>query len=213
MSMILLQGLGQKLSLGKDTNQVSVGRIKGRPFAVDTLTEAQLNHHVHVVGASGFGKTVFLSQIIKQQIEQGKGLFFIDLKSDIETMTKFLSFVTACGREKDFQNFSITEPSLSMSYNILGGGSATQIRDRIMTSLEWSEEFYKNVSGSFLLKVLSGLVYLTETQGFAVNLSTVLKAVESQDFLNWVHENIPAEEKKVKASVLSAYNFLGVAEN
>ena len=35
-------------------SRVEIGRIKGAFRQRDYLTESQLNHHVHVVGASGF---------------------------------------------------------------------------------------------------------------------------------------------------------------
>lgn len=40
---------------------------------------------------------------------------------------------------------------MSMPYNLILVGTATQLRDRIIQSLNWSEEYYKNQSGSFLL--------------------------------------------------------------
>ncbi|RYZ77147.1 MAG: DUF853 family protein [Proteobacteria bacterium] len=214
MRFEMIKGLGQRLSLAdRDLSLVEIGRIKGRPFEKDHLTEAQLNHHVHVVGASGFGKTVFLSQIVKQQINQGKGLFFIDLKSDIETMTSFANFAVQAGREKDFQNFSLGDHSVSMVYNLLGEGTATQIRDRIMNSLTWSEEYYRNVSSSFLLKALTGMLYLKRTAGMKVHLGTVLKACENGELLKEVFARIPEPETEIRRTVKSAIKFLTDAES
>jgi conjugal transfer pilus assembly protein TraD len=213
MSFQIIKGLGQKLmSDNKDKSTVVIGRIEGRPFEKDTLTEAQLNHHVHVVGASGFGKTVFLSQIIKQQIENGKGLLFIDLKSDIETMTNFANFAVQSGREKDFQNFSLGDHQYSMAYNLLGEGSATQIRDRIMSSLTWSEEYYRNVSSSYLLRVLIGLCFLRKSKGLVLHLGTLLKACEDQDFLKSLYNQVPEPEAAVKAAIKDAATFIGVPD-
>lgn len=67
-------------------DRVVLGTVSGSMWRKEELTEGQLNHHVHVVGASGYGKTVLLSHIIKQRIQLGKGLLFIDLKSDMETL-------------------------------------------------------------------------------------------------------------------------------
>lgn len=107
-----------------------------------------------MVGASGYGKTVLLLHIIKQRIEQKKGLMFIDLKGDMETLLKFSKLVIDADRADDLQIFSITEKQMSLPYNLIEDGTATQLRDRIMSSLNWSEEYYKNQSASYLLKLL-----------------------------------------------------------
>lgn len=67
-------------------DKVTLGKVSGSLWREETLSEGQLNHHVHIVGASGFGKTVLISHIVKQRIAQGKGLLFIDLKSDMTTI-------------------------------------------------------------------------------------------------------------------------------
>jgi len=77
---------------------VSLGRGHGFPWRKEWLTESQLNHHVHIVGASGFGKTVLLSHIVQDRIAKGKGLLFVDLKGDRETIEQFTSFVRDAGR-------------------------------------------------------------------------------------------------------------------
>nr|BFD66167.1 hypothetical protein HAGR004_11890 [Bdellovibrio sp. HAGR004] len=101
----------------------------------EELTEGQLNHHVHVVGASGYGMMVFISHIIKQRIEQGKGLLFIDLKGDIETIMKFSKFVAASDRIEDLQIFYLSDQKLSIPYNLIEDGTPTQLRDKIMLAL------------------------------------------------------------------------------
>jgi ABC-type transporter Mla maintaining outer membrane lipid asymmetry ATPase subunit MlaF len=72
----------------KKQDSVVLGKVSGSLWRNEELTEGQLNHHVHIVGASGYGKTVLLSHIIQQRIAQGKGLLFIDLKGDMETILK-----------------------------------------------------------------------------------------------------------------------------
>ncbi len=137
-------------SLFQNNENVVLGKVQGSLWRNEEISEAQMNHHVHIVGASGFGKTVLLSQIIKQRISQGKGLLFIDLKGDIDTVLKFTQFAAQAGRLEDVAIFSISNEKISKPYNILGLGTANQLRDKIMLSLNWSEEFYKNQSASYL---------------------------------------------------------------
>lgn len=131
-----------------------------------------------MVGASGYGKTVLLSHIIKQRIDNGRGMLFIDLKADMETLLKFSQYVVDANRINDLRIFSLTEEEMSIPYNLILDGTATQLRDRIMMSFNWSEEFYKNQSGSFLLKLLIGLCWLRDHQKYVFHLGTLYRLRE-----------------------------------
>jgi hypothetical protein len=201
-----------KITQKKDQG-ISLGRIQNSILKKEYLTEKELNHHVHVVGASGFGKTVFLSHIIRDRISKGKGVLFIDLKNDSETLNRFTKFVKDCGREKDLQVFSISDTKTSTSYNLISEGTATQLRDKIMLSLNWSEEYYKNQSGSFLLKLLIGLVWLRDNKNIEFNLGTVLDASKSQEKILELTQKVPNTEVKIKLSFEDCYNFLSSNDN
>ena len=97
----------------KKQEYVTLGKVSGSLWRKEELSEGQLNHHVHVVGASGYGKTVLLSHIIKQRIQQGKGLLFIDLKADKETLFNFSKHVAEADRLEDLMIFSLTEKDMS----------------------------------------------------------------------------------------------------
>jgi hypothetical protein len=154
--------------------RINLGSVSGSLWRKEELTEGQLNHHVHIVGASGFGKTVLISHIIKQRIQQGKGLLFIDLKADMDTLLKFSQHVAFADRMNDLRIFSLTEKDMSLPYNFLEDGTATQLRDRIINSLNWSEEYYKNQSSSFLLKLLILLCWLRDNKQKVFHLGTIL---------------------------------------
>lgn len=194
-------------------DRVVLGKVSGSLWRKEELTEGQLNHHVHVVGASGYGKTVFLSHIIKQRIEQGKGLLFIDLKGDIETIMKFSKFVADSDRIEDLQIFSLSDQKLSIPYNLIEDGTPTQLRDKIMLALNWSEEFYKNQSASFLLKLLIGLCYLRDRQSFRFHLGTVLEATNRPEFVEELSLRVPESERRVKSALEECFNFLNGADN
>jgi hypothetical protein len=118
---------------------VYIGRAQKFLRPAEWITERQLNHHVHIVGASGFGKTVLISHILRSRIDGGRGCLFIDQKGDRETIEQFTSFVRDAGRLGDLKVFSLATHDNSSSYNLLNNGSATELRDRIMMSLIWSE--------------------------------------------------------------------------
>lgn len=133
---------------------------------------------MHIVGASGYGKTVLLSHIVKQSICQKKGLLFIDLKNDLDTIDKFKKYAKDANREHDLQIFSLNHPD-SIHYNLISEGTATQLKDKIMTALTWSEEYYKHQSSSFLLRLLIGLVYLRDVLHKTFGLGEVLRYAKS----------------------------------
>jgi len=182
----------------QDFEAVQLGKIKGQLFKTEKLTEGQLNHHVHIVGASGFGKTVLLSHIIRQRIENNKGLLFIDLKGDIETIKKLSGYAKSANRKGDLQIFSISDQGLSISYNLIGRGTANQLRDRIMMSLTWSEEYYKNQSGSFLLRLMIGLCWLRDNQDLKIHIGTVLNCSTSVDKVLALGNLVSQEFLKIK---------------
>lgn len=194
-------------------DRVVLGKVSGSLWRKEELTDGQLNHHVHVVGASGYGKTVFLSHIIKQRIQQGKGVLFIDLKGDIETIMKFSKFVADSDRIEDLQIFSLSDQKLSIPYNLIEDGTPTQLRDKIMLALNWSEEFYKNQSASFLLKLLIGLCYLRDHQSFRFHLGTILEATTRPEFVEELSLRVPESERRVKSALEECFNFLNGADN
>lgn len=187
---------------------ITLGKIKGSFFKRESLTEAQLNHHIHIVGASGYGKTVLLSHIIKQRIESGKGLLFIDLKADIETLNKYKEFAKLSNRLDDLQIFSLTDLSISSKYNLIADGTATQLRDRIIQSLNWSEEYYKNQSGSFLLRLLTVLCWLRDHQGFVFSLETILNCCNDPNKIVTFGNKLPTTQTKLRSLSQSLLDFL-----
>lgn len=201
----------QKLTSKED--QVVLGKIINKSWKKETLTESQLNHHVHIVGASGFGKTVLLSHIIKQRIQQGKGLLFIDLKGDIETISTFSNYAKEAGREKDVQVFSLSDKSFSSPYNLIATGSATQLRDRVVNGLNWSEEFYKNQSSSFILKLMTLLCWLRDNLGKDFDIEEVLDCCSSIERVIEIGNQVPITELKIKSLAQNLKDFLGNKDN
>lgn len=192
---------------------VCIGRAKKFPRPKEWITEKQLNHHVHIVGASGFGKTVLISHILKSRIDGGRGVLFIDQKGDRETIEQFTSYVKAAGRLDDLKVFSLSAHDQSASYNLLSNGSATQLRDRIMMSLNWSEEFYRNQSASFLLRLLTGLCWLHDNRALRIDIALVLRCTKSPDAIEEFLKQIPIEREREFELMDEARLFLSGSDN
>lgn len=194
-------------------HQITLGKIKGSLFKEETLTESQLNHHVHIVGASGFGKTVLISHIVKDRIFNNRGMFYVDLKGDIETIEKYKSWCQQAGRENDLFVFSISDFKNSCSYNLILNGTATQIKDKIMLSLNWSEEFYKNQASSFLLKLLIGLCHLRDNLRIHLSLGLILDCITDLEILEKMVHEVHNSELKIKRQLEDCYDFLKSNDN
>lgn len=195
-------------------DMVVLGRVSGSLWKnEETLSEGQLNHHVHVVGASGFGKTVLLSHIIKQRIEQGKGLMFIDLKGDLETLMNLTSYAIDANRVDDVQIFSLTEKKLSLPFKLFTHGSATELRDKIILSLNWSEEYYKNQASSFLLKLLIILCWLRDHQQLDIHLGLILDCCKDKAVVTNLGNDVPLNEAKLRALANELVIFLSEKES
>ena len=194
-------------------HDIHIGDVDNSILKDEWLTEAQLNHHVHIVGASGFGKTVLLSRIIEQSIYQSKAVIFIDLKADIETINSVKAWARDANREKDLKFFSISDPSISTHYNLIASGSPTQLRDRIMQALTWSEEYYKNQTSSYLLKILIGLCYMRDQTNKRFTLADVYKYSVDQSAVEELCLTIPETAKREREVVESAIRFISDREN
>lgn len=141
---------------GKDTF-VGIDKKSGSSVL---LSEDMRRRHTQILGATGYGKTESaLMSLIRNDIKNGRGMILIDGKGDIGLRDQIMSYAEQCGREDDLRYLSYSHVSSSMSYNPLLNGSSAEIRDRIVESLEWSEEYYKKCASSALLLALQILEY------------------------------------------------------
>lgn len=197
----------------QQSEPVLIGSEKGKPNKRIQLTDDQLNHHVHIVGASGFGKSVLLSHVIKNRIHSGGGILFVDLKADFETIRQVVSTVKGAGREADLRIFSCGNPEISHPYNAIASGTANQLKDRIMSALNWSEEFYKNEASSFLLKILRGLTLLRNRKDQPFDLGTILSCITDQNQITRVIDELPETETQVREELEGLHRHLAKSEN
>ncbi len=188
------------MRLGKTpvNKKIKIGMVSGSLWRKEELSEGELNHHVHVIGASGYGKSVLLSHIVRNRIEEGKGLLYIDLKGERETLLGFSKIAARVGRIDDFESFSLTDASLSLPYNMIQDGTPTQLRDRIILSLNWSEQFYKEKSSSFLLRLLIVLCWLRDHQQLDLNFSLLLDCLSNPEILASHSKRLPEDDLRLR---------------
>jgi hypothetical protein len=144
------------------------------------LTLEQINHHVHVLGGSGYGKSVLLSHITNHHIDHGMGMVFLDLKADQETISQVVSRCRERGRLSDLRLFHCGRPEISCTYNVLLRGNSTEIKDKLVGAFNWESEYFKNAAQSFLLTLLKSMVHLRDKKGVVFTLDDVYQATLSE---------------------------------
>lgn len=104
------------------------------------LPDSLRSKHVHIIGATGSGKTesVILS-FIRQDVARGIGSIILDAKGDV-------SFLATLGKWVPREKLKLFDLSTadSLSYNPLDTGSPLEAAQRLFSSLTWSEEYYKS---------------------------------------------------------------------
>lgn len=120
-----------------------------------SLTEDMRLRHTQILGATGYGKTEsVLKNLIHNDIGNGRGLLLIDGKGDADLRDQIITVAREFNRFEDIRYFNYSDSVRGMTYNPVLNGSATEIRDRIIDALDWSEEYYKKCASSALLLAL-----------------------------------------------------------
>lgn len=135
----LLLPASDRVSLGKEfTLGVSI-------YLPDSLR----SKHVHIIGATGSGKTEsVILNLLRQDVQRGLGGIILDAKGD-HSFLKHLNAWIPCER---LHAFDLGEPQ-SIPYDPLCSGSAIEAAQRLFSSLNWSEEYYKSKAFSALQKL------------------------------------------------------------
>lgn len=189
----------------------AVGRHKARAMAglfylgrdLETgdpifLSDAAREKHMHIVGGSGSGKSSFMESLAYHDLERGRGCVFISGKGDTTTRDTLYGFAKFLGREKDFRYFSLIHPEISHRWSPFVRGSATQVKDKLIGSILWSEPYYKKTSEDAVQTIMMGVfdagmrctfqdldVFLTEKESVDVLLRMVKNPVVKRALLKY----------------------------
>ncbi len=130
-----------------------LGLDKGKLIFID---EKQRTTHAQVIGTTGSGKTesVILPWIV-QDIKNKRGVLIIDGKSDNSFLDKLYSYVVHHGRKKDFKLFSLANIKNSYSFNPLKGTSSLEVAERVFSSFQFENEYYRNVQYKIFLSLVT----------------------------------------------------------
>ncbi len=157
--------------LASDFDKAYLGHsfLTGNPIY---LANDQRMMHAEVIGSTGTGKTdSVLVPLLAHDIWtepnpedpdgpplRKKGAIIIDGKGDKELLNHIYYLVCQNKREDDFRFFSLADPKNSHTYNPLLHGNATELKDKIIGSMPWSDEFYRKMAEQATLSVLKGIL-------------------------------------------------------
>ena len=113
------------------------------------LPDSVRKKHVHVIGATGSGKTEsVILNFLKQDIDRGLGAVILDAKGDDSFITTLRLWLT----NERLKIFDLSSES-SISYDPLNFGTPLEGAQRLFSSFTWSEEYYKAKALSALQKL------------------------------------------------------------
>lgn len=110
------------------------------------LPDSIRTRHVHIIGATGSGKTEsVILNFLKQDLARGLGAIIIDGKGDIS----FLESLNQWIPKEKLKVFDLGSVD-STCYDPLKDGSPLEAAQRLYSSLTWSEEYYASKARSVL---------------------------------------------------------------
>lgn len=113
------------------------------------LPDVIRSRHVHVLGATGSGKTEsVILNFLKQDIKRGLGAIILDAKGD----ASFLASLNELAPEGRLRVFDLSNPG-SLPFNPLEIGGPMEAAQRLFASLSWSEEYYRSKALSALQQI------------------------------------------------------------
>ncbi len=152
------------------------------------------SRHVHIMGATGSGKTEsVLLNLIGQDIERGFPVVIVDAKGD----SAFLEFLQ--DKVKDptkLKVFDSSKKANSLPYNPLASGTPTEAVLRLFNSMTWSEEFYKTRARDTLLK----LAAKWKDEDGVITLSWLNEMLSSPESLSQMLQNERTPNKSMSIS-------------
>ncbi|MGE4131965.1 MAG: type IV secretory system conjugative DNA transfer family protein [Bdellovibrionales bacterium] len=105
--------------------------------------------HIHVLGATGSGKTEsVILNFLRQDVERGLGGIILDAKGDHSFLRHLWNWIP----QERLKVFDLSDPK-SSGYDPLQAGLPLEAAQRLFSSLTWSEEYYKSKALSALQRI------------------------------------------------------------
>lgn len=133
-------------------NQELIKRMERKNNRLDDPSNIDLNYkrNILIIGKTGAGKTVAISNFIKERIKNGQFCLLMDGKGEIGNYSLFDTVRQLCEKyNRKLYVINQTIPNETDSYNPFKGCNATQIKDMLLNMSNWTEEHYKLLNGEY----------------------------------------------------------------
>lgn len=141
-----------------------------------------LKGHVQVVGGPGSGKTESLVQPVWfQEVRRNVATIIIDGKASRRNVDKFYTIASSLAQAQDVFYFNPADPERSATYNPLLKGTVSDVKRKIMASINWVE--HSSATREQLDSALNIFLRAIEETGSYFNLRELLEYFQSPDYL------------------------------
>ena len=140
--------------------------------------------HLYVIGETRTGKSKFLENLIRQDIENGEGFGVIDPHGDLCNEVKYFLATYRSGLDKEVVLIDPTDETQSVSFNpleLLEGVGAAQLANELVLAFE---KMYGTAWGARLEAILrNSLIVLIENELPLTEISLVIQNAEVREKL------------------------------
>jgi type IV secretory pathway TraG/TraD family ATPase VirD4 len=117
------------------------------------VQDRELNQHCFLIGTTGSGKTVTLSNFAESAVQRGIPLIYVDGKGEVKLVEQLKSLAEKHGRK--FYLFSVNSHPEGCRWNPLARGKPTELKDKLISITEWTEPHYRYEAERYLQAVFS----------------------------------------------------------
>jgi len=135
--------------------------------------------HVFVCGTTGSGKTVAVSNFIKNAIDNDLPALIIDGKGDTGngSIIDIIHRLNWHGKKKVYV-VNLSEPSQSDKYNPFRNASPVIAKDMLINMTDWSEEHYKLNAERYIQRIL----LMLELADIKLSFQKIVKCIPPDNF-------------------------------
>ncbi len=119
------------------------------------LSDQQLSAHGLIVGASGAGKSTTLLRLLGESVRLGRPVVAIDMKGSPAFARSLADAAAAAGRP-----FAIWTPDGPSIWNPLAHGNATELKDKLIASEQFTEPHYRRSAERYVQTVLQVVAHV-----------------------------------------------------
>lgn len=139
------------------------------------LPDSIRTRHVHILGATGSGKTEsVILNFLKQDVQRGLGSIILDAKGDHSFLTELSAWVP----NDRLSIFDLTSQN-SLGYDPLEEGSSLEAAQRLFSSMTWSEEYYKSKALSALQRIFQTHFEINDKNPSLIEVARILETPDS----------------------------------